>query len=102
MSNYDSFDKDIWTLPLESNLLISIDDVGGRVGALIAHDEHGNKVGVVTNGTDDLGYHEFVVALTRATEKSKWNGLFIEKGMFIPSGPDSDEERHYFTFHILP
>lgn len=89
-----SFEIDIVSVPLGAMLDLSMDDVGDRIGALVAHYQ-GKTVGVVTNPTE-VNYHEFTEALARAIRRSKCQAKYIEEG----EKTHGSDERHYFTISI--
>jgi hypothetical protein len=96
-----SFDRDAWELSPGEAVLISIDDAEDRVGALIAHDSEGRKIGVIINPTSGLPYHEFQEALFDATRKSKFQAIYAKKGTLLAADEGDDEgDRHYFDVQI--
>lgn len=90
-----SFERDIRQFSVGDRLLINVDDVRARTGALIAKDESGKSVGVITNFLA-LNYSEFVTAIIRHVGKSKFHIKIteIEKNK-------SSEGRHYFKAKIV-
>lgn len=95
-----TFEEDIFDLPIGSILQVRIDDVAGRIGALIASTINGKSVGVIIN-TSDCNYDEFIEALTRVLGRSKFQVEYTKKG-YVASEGDDGEKRHYFECKVLP
>lgn len=92
----NSFEKDIFLIPIGSPIFIYVDDAEKRVGALIAHTKRGEKLGVIVNKSD-ISYHLFVEALIQSVNKSKIIGKYTKRGYVSKFGR---EERHYFKVII--
>lgn len=99
-----TFDKDIFSLPLGTKMYVSVDDVGGRVGTLIAHTDTGESLGVITNrAVGVVSYHEFTEVVMDVLGKSKFVGEYSLKGeLYKPkkSRNSHDRERHYFKMRV--
>lgn len=94
---YDpTFERPISEFEEGDKLRVSIDDVGNRIGVLIAHDDSGNPVGVIVNkmSIEGLDYTEYASFITRYLRRSKFD-IFIDSIEEEMSG-----DRHYFTARI--
>jgi hypothetical protein len=96
-----SFDKDICNFKAGDILQVRIgDDNENRIGVLIAYDDEGNSVGVMTNKMGGIaqGYSDAADMLIRYLGKS----IFRIEILDIDSSKEKQEdERHYFTAKIL-
>lgn len=89
-----SFQRDIWTFELEQNLQISIGAAGNRGNALIAKDDAGNTVGVITNLSDG-SYDLFKRAFMKFMNKKE-----IKAEIISISKKEDHGGRHYFKVRV--
>ncbi len=96
-----TFEKDIFSIPVGSTVFVSVDDIAGRVGTLIAHSDSGEALGVITNkGLGSASYSEFVEMVIGALEKSKFSAKYVTRGHVYLPRKIRDNERHYFKIRV--
>ena len=91
-----SFERDIREFSVGNRLLVGVYTVGRRTDALIAKDDCGSSVGVITNSLD-LNYEEFTAVIIEYVGKRYFHVEITE----IPEQKREAFDRHYFGAKIV-